>query len=573
MNTIVPTKVVGVSGATPSLSYQNLFAALAELYPVEFRWVQPGEYSSLNALILMDGDRGKGAAAAAQGVPCLVTGAHAGMTSVAAPDEVRFSGSEVLVHCLRNRTMFVGVSNLPAAVISVEAGDEVIASVGGKPIWVTRSDRGVPLQIAAIPLPVMQASKLLFQHFNEERFLPLLPVMNFLSRLVEESNWRSPSLPACLVIDDPSLYRPSYGHLDFRRLAEHAVKHNFFVSVATIPLDTWCVHPRVAQTFRSLYPRLSILIHGNNHTARDMLLHGNGNVSLAVAAQALRRMERLQQVHKLEIVRIMEPPHGAIADGMFPHLLTLGYEATLGTTRLLVLHNPTTAWPASFGLTRSHILGGGMPVIPRIKMTPYWRNSVLIAAFLRQPIVIVLHHGDVADGYGRLIEIAEMINQLEGVSWTSPLGIARSNYSELRRQDSLTIKMYSRRIHLSVPVGVNNIYVHRPWSQNVSCEELIIRNSGREIFREYGQATVGPIVVHSADELEIYSPPANPIDYRTVRAPRLRCWPVTRKVLMEARDRSAPWRHVVRKFLLGSFANGVERSANGNLYPTQTEKR
>jgi hypothetical protein len=573
VNAIVPMKVVGVTGAISDGSDQRLFDALAEVYSVEFRRSELGDHGSLHALVVLNGDRAKGVAVAAQGLPCLVIGGQAGSPEVGLPGEVRFSGSEVLEDCLHDRMMFVGASTPSVSVLQAQPGDEVVASIAGRPIWLSRSEGGTALQIVGVSLPVVQPNELLFQHFNEERFLQLLPLMNFLSRLVRETNWQSTSLPACLVIDDPSLYRPSYGHIEFHRLAEHAARHNFFVSVATIPLDAWWVHRRVAEIFRSFYPRLSILIHGNNHTARDMLLNGNGEIGLAVAAQALRRMDRLQQAHQLEVLKIMEAPHGAIADGMFAHLLTLGYEAALGTTRLLVMHNPTTARPASFGLGRSSILSGGMPVIPRIKMTRNWRNSVLIAAFLGQPIVVVLHHGDVADGYEPLVEMAKTINQLQGVRWTSPLGIARSNYTELRKQDSLAIKMYSRRILFSVPAGIKNICIHRPWPQNESCEELIIRRSGQEIFRESVPGTVGPIAMDSPDELEVFSPPANQVDYRTVRAPKPSCWPATRKFLMEARDRSAPWRYMVRKFFRGHSSNGAEGSANGNLCPTQSEKR
>jgi hypothetical protein len=573
MNDIVPKKIVGIAGAISDENDKRLFAALAELYPVEFCRADPCEFGSLNAVVVLDGDRAKGVAAAAQGLPCLVTGGQVGRSEVALPAGLRFSGSEVLDDYLRDRVMFVGTSSPPASGLQVAPGDEVVASIGGKPIWLSRSEGETTLQIAGVSLPLMHANELLFEHFNEERFLQLLPLMNFLSQLVRETNWRSNSLPACLVIDDPSLYRPSYGHLHFHRLAEHAAKHNFFVSVATIPLDAWWVHRRVAETFRSFYPRLSILIHGNNHTARDLILNGDGKVGLAVAAQALRRMDRLQQAHQLEVLKVMEPPHGAITDGMFPHLLTLGYEAALGTTRLLVLHNPTTVWPASFGLGRSHILSGGMPVIPRIKMTPRWRNSILIAAFLRQPIVIVLHHGDVADGYEPVVEIAKMINQLQGVRWNSPLGIARSNYTELSRQDSLTIKMYSRKILFSLPAGINNICFHRPWAEQGNCEELIIKHSGQEIFHESGPATLGPIAIDTPSELEVHAPPTNPIDYRTVPAPRLSCWPVTRKFLTEARDRSAPWRYVVRKLFGSRSPNDAESSIDGNIWPTKSEKR
>jgi hypothetical protein len=573
MGANVQKKVVGVVADSPSSRYEPLLAALAEVYPVEFCRTSLSACRGFDALLLLDGDSAMALPAAAEGQPCLVAGVSRGMELSAGSGEVRFGASTVLDDYLHNQTMVAGGSDLPAFVPAVERGDEVVASVGGKPIWLSRFCGKAACQITGTSLPLMSEKDFLFQYFNEERFLKLLPLMNFLSQLVKDTNWQSISLPACLIIDDPSLYRPSYGHLDFRRLAEHAKKHNFFVSVATIPLDAWWVHRGVAETFRSYNPRLSLVIHGNNHTAGDMLLQHDGDLCLSVAAQALRRMERLQQAHPLEVLKVMEAPHGAIANEMFPHLLALGYEAALGTTRLLTQHNPKVTWPASFGLHRSQILGGGFPVIPRIKMTPNWRNGVLIAAFLRQPVVIVLHHGDIADGYEPLIEIAGTINQLEGVTWTSPLGIARSNYTELRREDSLTIKMYSRRIQLAIPPSVKRLYLNRPWPQNGSREEVIVRNSVREIFRGSGLGMFDPVPLESAGELEIYCPPENPVDYRSVRAPGFRCWPVTRKFLMEARDRSAPWRHLVKKLLRASTTNGAEKPRSSGLWPAQSRKR
>jgi len=552
--TIIQKKIVGVNGDGPDDRYYLLFSALAGLYPVEFRRVSSSGHRGLDALVVLDDNPAKGVAAAVDGLPTFVALGRPWAPQVSVSEGVRFGRCKVLEDCLRNQLMLGSRSDHFYAV-SVEPGDEIIASVGAQPVWLARHKGKATCQIAGVSLPVIREKGFLFQDFNGERFLQLLPLMNFLRQLVKGIDWQSASLPACLVVDDPSPYLPSYGHLNFRRLAEHATKHDFFISVAIIPLDTWWVNPGVAETFRSFSPRLSVVMHGNDHTRGEMLVEkGSATGYLVRAAQAMRRMERLEQRHGLELLRIMEPPHGLIAEGMFRHLLSLGYEAALGSTERLIQYNPAAEWHKGFGLNRSEFLGGGLPVIPRIMMSPRWRNDVLLAAFLRQPIVIAAHHWDLADGDKLLIEIAGMINDLKVATWTSPSGIARSNYMELRRADELSVKLYSRRIHLAIPSGINSLWLHRPWLQSGHVEELIIHHSDREIFCAAGPAILGPIPVQSPCELEVYCPSANPIDHRSVVSPSSALWPVLRKVFMETRDRSAPWRHRVAKYLRGPRA-------------------
>jgi hypothetical protein len=263
---------------------------------------------------------------------------------------------------------------------------------------------------------------------------------------------------------------------------------------------------------------------------------------LALAAQAMRRMDRLEAGHRIQFQRIMEAPHAAIAYEMFEHLLALGYEATLATPELLVRHNPHIQWPATLGADRTEMLGGGLPVIPRIRISPEWRNEVLLAAFLRKPIVLVGHHIDAVNDLELLAEFASVVNSLDGVTWASVQEIARSNYKTLRREDALNIKAYSRRFYVTPAEGVEALFIHRPWLRGEADEMLIVKSGDREIFRGVGSGVIGPIPVSAQGMLEIFSPPANAIDYRTVEAPKASYWPMVRKVLTEMRDRTAPLR-------------------------------
>jgi hypothetical protein len=273
----------------------------------------------------------------------------------------------------------------------------------------------------------------------------------------------------------------------------------------------------------------------------------NGATPLAIAAQALQRVEGLERRHGFTVSRIMEAPHGAVGESFFAPLLALNYEAALTSTELLVKNNPQTAWPAGVGMDMSEILGGGLPALPRIKMSADWKNEVLLAAFLGQPIILAGHHQDAADQLQLLADFARVVNSLPSATWASPQAIVRSNCKEFRSGGSLFLKLYSRAVHIVAPEGVNEIFIHRPWvGKEGAGETLVINSRGEELLRVTGAEVVGPISVSAGQALDISSLPVNQVDFRSVKSSGAICWPVARKVMMEIRDRIAPLRRRAR---------------------------
>lgn len=524
----------------PSDRYGFLLDALGQLYPVEFKRVPPGVFDGLDAAIVFDGNIAAGLAAAANGLPTLVLGKEREKQAVSGSQPVLFGETEDLEACLRNQVM-AEKDGIGGCSIPCEAGDQVLAASGENAIWVKRPRGSGSCQLTAVPPPSLGKGEYLFEHLNGRRFMGLLPLMHFLRQVVKDVDWKSPAPRACFVFDDPSLYWHSYGFLDYRALAAHSVRHNYFASVATIPLDAWWVNRRVAETLRSFHPRLSLLIHGNNHTYRELVSQRNGATPLAIAAQALQRVAGLERRHGVSVSRIMEAPHGAVGKSFFAPLLALNYEAALTSTELLVQHNPQTTWPASVGMDMSEILGAGLPALPRIKMSADWKNEVLLAAFLGRPIILAGHHQDAADQLQLLAEFAGVINSLPAATWASPQDIIRSNYKKFRNGNALFLKLYSRAVHFEAPTGVNEIFINRPWVGTEGAgETLVIKSGGGELLRAAGMELVGPISVSDGQPLDIASLPANPVDFRSVKTSGARCWPVTRKVMMEIRDRIAP---------------------------------
>lgn len=529
---------VGLAGDGFARRYTYLFEALASLYPIEFCPFFGQEYCGLDALLFLNGDVGTGLAAAAAGLLSFVIAGEPNSRRQGVSGEVHFGDSDGLERCIRGRVMREDSGELPQG-METESEDEVLARKAGIPVWVKRRRGKGSCQITGIAPPVLGKGQYLFQHLNSKSFMGLLPLMSFLGGVVKAVDWRGPAPRACFVFDDPSLYWSSYGFLNFQQLAEHAVRHDYCVSVAMIPIDTWWVKESVAELIRNYSPRLSLAIHGNNHTWCELLPGGNGDGLLAPCAQALVRIERLCKRHNLAIPRIMEPPHGAIASQAFQELLALGYDATLCTTEHLVRYNSHVSWPAAVGMGRTEVLGGGMPVLPRIRMSADWKNDVILAAFLRQPIIVAGHHQDAADGLGLLEEMAKLIKSFGNVEWSDLEGTLRTNHLEKVQGELHSVKMYARKVRVTIPAGVQRLRIERPWVPEGVPEPLTVRARGEvKRFPRAGNSIC--FEQRSGATVELFSERISTLNFAEVKPRLMSLWPVSRKIMMEMRDRLLP---------------------------------
>lgn len=539
MNSILQPKRVGVTGNSPDSRYRFLLQALGQLYPVEFCDAVKSDAGGWDGLIVLDGRLEQGMAAAARGIPAFVVGTEVqGITSGVTP-EVQFGTSSVLEECLRGQLL--ADRRLGAfPTLGVQDGDEVVASRNGQVFWLNRPAGSSSCQWVATSPPSLVESEFLFQHLNGGCFMRLLPLANFLRQLTKDTDWHSPGTRACFVIDDPSLYSRSYGFVNYRRLADHARRHGYCVAIASIPIDSWWVNRAVATTFRADSARLSVLIHGNNHTSRELLFGQNGATGLESAAQALRRMDRLRQRHGINVLKIMEAPHGAITVGVLPHMLRLGYEAALVTTELLVRYNPAIAWSVTIGTRRSEVLARGLPILPRIILSADWKGDALLAAFLRQPVVMAGHHHDARRGLELLENIGRTLTGITGVSWANLRDILQTNYEYKVTGDVLTVRLYSRRVKIALPPGIRFLRVERPWLEDGGNERLVLGSAqGTAELIECGRDSE-PFAIGQADTVEVASQLSTPLDSAQVLPPPARPWPYARKFFMEIRDRFAP---------------------------------
>jgi hypothetical protein len=529
-------KAIGIGPPGQIVPFIRLLAALEKVFPVSFESRSDGDFGGLDALVLLTGDVGSAEAASRNCLPCYVVLTNDGVAVRGHGASIHLGVHPLVFDGLRGR-LLLDPEDEVAAPITVQARDDVLLSRDGQALWVYRATDTTSLHIVALAPPKLADGEVLEDHFNGRRFLRLLPLMHFLKSLTRPVAWEEMPLRACCIFDDPSLLGASYGCLDFRQVADHARDHRYHAVIATIPLQTRWASERASTIFRERSAQLSLLIHGNNHTYREFAQRRSPAENLALLAQALRRVEEFEHRHALKICRVMEPPFGLIGDDVLAPLERLGYEGVMIDPEQYLQFNRATRTAPSASLSATGWVSGGLCCIPRIRLASrWWRNEVALGAFMGVPLALVGHHCDAQDSLSLLSDVAATVNSLGHVVWSSLTGIVRANYRTRCEGGTITVRMSSRRIVLPVPTGVQAMIVERPWLSDQG-EPLQMRGGATLV----AGGTSEPIPVEGGTVLEIVSPDPAAIDPGSVPAPAGSLWPVTRRLLTEARDRLYPY--------------------------------
>ena len=103
--------------------------------------------------------------------------------------------------------------------------------------------------------------------------------------------------------------------------------HGYHASMAMIPLDAGRPHGPTVSLFRRRRDRLSLVFHGNDHVKQELLRPRAPDDALAMAAQAMRRIERFERRCGLPVDRVMTPPHGLCSESVTQALAAVGFDA------------------------------------------------------------------------------------------------------------------------------------------------------------------------------------------------------------------------------------------------------
>jgi len=515
---------------------KRLLEAITNLLPLQFVMLDELDRAHCDAALLFGVSRQKAMEVSLSGLRCLAFIGGQLVPTVSSRADIHLSSTPYLVQCFRGRTLSDnGIHQIRR--LKKEIGDEVVARKDDDILWIHRGEGASAVDLVAMEPPDLADKDYLFRHFQRDNWVRLLPILHFLR---EVSGWEPPPIRACLMFDDPNLHWKSYGYVNYGRLVQHASEHNYHVSFATVPMDAWYVHSATTRLFRENKSRLSLLIHGNNHTYRELTQARTDASRQALAIQALRRIERLERLSGLEVARVMAGPHGACNHEMANVLAQTGFEAASVSRSSLVARNPNVVWPITLGLNVAEFLGGGLPAILRFDIRlEYSETTVLLAAFSGQPIIPCGHHQDFADGLDFVGRIASLVNSVAEVQWMDMQSIAQTNFCRRQEGEVLHIKMYSRKIRLKVPKEIKTLWVQRPWLHGNGEEYLAVQKVG-STFKTVISHEGEPISVTPGDEMMIGSIYPGMIDFDKTPLPRSSVWTVGRRLFCEGRDRLRP---------------------------------
>jgi hypothetical protein len=416
----------------------------------------------------------------------------------------------------------------------VPPSERVLASVGRNPVWWQLGD-GEPLFLSAYLPAQLQEGETLREYLRAGCFMALLPLVHFLGTLLDARGWTSPPLRASFVIDDPNLHWPSYGFLKYRQLIDQASRHCYHVGFATVPLDGRLVNPRAAALVRESPSALSLLIHGNDHTARELGRLSDTTAEVAIA-QALRRIATLERRSGVAVERVMAPPHGACSEPALRAMFRLGLEAAC-ISRPFPWRDGLPAPTPLAGWHPAEMVGGGLPVLPRYSLSSP-REDLVFRALLGQPLILYGHHGDFSKGLDLFAEAAGYVNGLGEVHWGPLSEIARRNYTTRQVGDVLHIGMHARQITVEIPDGVHALNVQIPEPLGGTASHHLTHAGGTsDISFKEGLGTTRLALDEAPTTIELTLLADRPLVPTAVAAPHFRPWPSIRRIAVETRDR------------------------------------
>jgi hypothetical protein len=268
----------------------------------------------------------------------------------------------------------------------------------------------------------------------ETYFSQLLPAAMFLRTALKGRCWHGKHRYANFIIDDPPLKR-SYGYLNYRDLIAQMDTCEFASTIAFIPWNYRRADNRVVQLFRERMDRLSLCVHGCDHTTGEFSSTDeailNSRVQLASA-----RMDSLERWNDLPYAKTMVFPQGRFSTGALTALKANNYLAAINSSPSPEYSGAYRSLTVADFLTPAVTRHAGFPVF--VRRYPAGLEQFAFDLFFGKPLLAVEHHAYFKDGGARLAEFVTRINSFENLQWTGLRDIMKKSYLEREISNEVT---------------------------------------------------------------------------------------------------------------------------------------
>ena len=243
-------KTIGICAQSFSPGWKAMFGTLGEALGVSFEERTFGDDQNIDGWVLLAADRKLASGIGRAKRPCYVVLDGAELISCGTSSKITFANRAELAAVLRGRDVMADDAVVAKALPQWLSDVEPLAFKDGSAVWAIQEQGDCRHHYVALPPPELNDGEPLFTHFSGQRIACLLPLVLFVRSLAEDQCWELPPLQAAFMFDDPNLHWTSYGFIDYGEMVRHAVAGHYHVSMATIPLDAWFVHPPTSAIFK-----------------------------------------------------------------------------------------------------------------------------------------------------------------------------------------------------------------------------------------------------------------------------------------------------------------------------------
>ena len=307
-----------------------------------------------------------------------------------------------------------------------------LVTIGGMPFWVLVENNGYKAFLLACSAIADIQEQVNGNIDATEYFSRLVPAAMFLRSVFKSQCWHSKRRFANFIIDDPPLKR-SYGYLNYSDLASTTGKRLFASTIAFIPWNYRRTDQEVTQLFREHPDRLSLCVHGCDHTTAEFsstdLAVLNSRVQLASA-----RMDSLNRQEGLLYSKAMVFPQGRFSTEALKALKSNNYLAAVNSSASPVYSLPNRSLTVADFLEPA-VTKYGFPLFSR--RYPAGLEQFAFDLFFGKPVLVVEHHAYLKDGGGRLAAFIAGLNSLARLQWSGLHEIITRSYVEREISDDI----------------------------------------------------------------------------------------------------------------------------------------